>query len=106
MWNMFTFSDGSNPYITKTNKAFWDMICKYNIDQVAEHGFNAFSTLPAFKHCYRDCKYILRDFAVMWQQNFDRFDYSYGDLSEWQDFFTEYGRKYGLLTEFRENCIC
>lgn len=33
-------------------------------------------------------------------------DLSYGELAIFQDFFTTYGKRYGLLTEFRENGIC
>ena len=31
---------------------------------------------------------------------------SYGELSDIQDYFSTYGSKYGLLTDFYENCIC
>ena len=31
---------------------------------------------------------------------------SYGELHLIQCFFESVGRRYGLLTEFRENCIC
>ena len=30
---------------------------------------------------------------------------SWGELSEIQVYFETYGKRYGLLTEFRENCI-
>lgn len=31
---------------------------------------------------------------------------SYGELCDIQGFFERAGRRYGLLREFRENCIC
>ena len=31
---------------------------------------------------------------------------SYGELADKQDYFERLGRRYGLLREFRENCIC
>lgn len=31
---------------------------------------------------------------------------SYGELSDIQDYFTVYGKRYGLLTDFYENAIC
>ena len=31
--------------------------------------------------------------------------YSYYELIDWQNFFTNLGKKYGLLKEFRENGI-
>ena len=106
MFNHFTFADGSNPYITRTNKAFFEMLCKHIVEQTSEHGFTVIGDMPAFKHTYKDCKYILENFAISWQHDFERFNYSYSDISEWQDFFTEYGKRYGLLTVFHENAIC
>lgn len=31
---------------------------------------------------------------------------SYGELSDIQEYFERYGRRYGLLTDFHENAIC
>jgi hypothetical protein len=31
---------------------------------------------------------------------------SWGELAYWQEYFEKLGKRYGLLTEFRENCIC
>lgn len=31
---------------------------------------------------------------------------SYGEIAEIEDFFRTYGKRYGLLREFRENAIC
>ena len=31
---------------------------------------------------------------------------SYGELFEIEDYFRKYGKRYGLLTDFRENAIC
>lgn len=31
---------------------------------------------------------------------------SYGEIAEIADFFETNGKRYGLLTDFRENCIC
>ena len=46
------------------------------------------------------------ELAQNWQYDFANHDYSYGELAEYQEFFTSLGRRYGLLTEFRENGIC
>ena len=58
------------------------------------------------KLSYKDIKAVLQNFAQEWQYNFSSFNYSYNDLLQWQAFFTEYGKKYGLLKEFKENAIC
>ena len=31
---------------------------------------------------------------------------SYGELADRQDYFRRLGKRYGLLREFKENCIC
>lgn len=106
MWNHFEFSNNSNPYITKTNKAFFEMLCKYNLTQIDCNCFRVNAERPNFKRNYNNLKEIVREFAIDWQGNFSDMAYSYGELADWQGFFTEYGKKFGLLREFHENAIC
>lgn len=106
MWNHFEFANGSNPYITKTNKAFFEVLCKYNLTQIDCNCFRVDAKRPSFERTYNSLKEIVRDFAVDWQGSFADMVYGYGELADWQDFFSEYGRKYGLLREFHENAIC
>ena len=54
---------------------------------------------------YQKNKEKAREFAVTWQQQFNDNNYSYLELADWQSYFEEIGRKYGLLKEFRENGI-
>ena len=103
MFAHIRFKDGSNPYIAKTNKAFFEMLIAYNLTQESEFGFIA-SEKSTISKGYSNRKDALRDFAIDWQNG--EFDYSYADLMNWQDFFTEYGKKFGLLREFHENAIC
>ena len=106
MWNHFEFANGSNPYITKNNKAFFDMLCRYNVTQLDCNSFRVDNEKPRAKRSYNTLKGIIWEFAIDWQYSFSELVYSYGELAEWQGFFSEYGRKYGLLTEFHENAIC
>lgn len=55
---------------------------------------------------YQTEKAKIRDFAIDWQNDFPNHDYSYSELIAFTDMFTKLGKKYGLLTEFRENGIC
>lgn len=55
---------------------------------------------------YQRAKQRARDKAIEWQENFCEQNYSYGELVYWQEYFERLGKRYGLLTEFRENCIC
>ena len=107
MYCGFIFEDGSNPYITKTNKAFFDMLCEYDIRQTGARVFRVkLSRGWTGRKTYDDKKWLLREAAIDWQSSFPDMDYSYDDLAMWGDFFREYGKKYGLLREFAENGIC
>ena len=105
MWVHFEFESGSNPYIAKTDDALWDMICKYDVEQ-RENFFYVVNGERNCKRTYENCKAILRDFAIEWQNRFDKMTYFQSDLINWGGFFETYGKRFGLLREFRENGIC
>lgn len=107
MYIGFFFKDGSNPYITITNKELFRMFCKYYCEQIGNNNF-VVTGLREWngKQSYNGRKEVLRNMAIEWQRFFCDTNYSYSELSEWQGFFEEYGKKYGLLTEFKENAIC
>ena len=109
MYNHFIFTDGTNPYITYSDQALIKMFSKYDVDMI---GINSFIVNgPAAWYSVKPLtarekmKAIIREIAQRWQDGFDRFNYSYFDFLNWQNFFEEYGRKYGLLREFKENGI-
>lgn len=103
----FRFKNGSNPYISTAYTTLFDMICKYDLTPDFKNGYYVESEHEQKRRIsYNDKKQRLRDFAVMWQDNFNNYAYDYYDLTRWGGFFEEYGKKYGLLREFRENGIC
>ena len=54
---------------------------------------------------YQERKAAAREIAVNWQcENMD-YQYSYEGLIILQEYFYKLGKRYGLLTEFRENGI-
>ena len=56
---------------------------------------------------YADRKKFVRNFAVDWSHACGLYEsWSYGELFEIQSEFERLGRRYGLLREFHENCIC
>ena len=55
---------------------------------------------------YQEMKEKARNEAIDWQYNAANENYSYGELAAWYAHFERLGRRYGLLTEFRENGIC
>lgn len=118
MFMHFEFKDGSNPYIAKTNKALFYMLTHYDCEQVEEDMFvvngsyyqhHILTPFPYSMHrtYYETKKEQVIDIAIDWQNSFSNgISYHYSTLADWQGFFEEYGRRYGLLTEFRENGIC
>ena len=58
------------------------------------------------KESYLKGKEKARQEAIEWQADWDNHSYSYGELGEWQGYFRELGKLYGLLEEFHENGIC
>lgn len=55
---------------------------------------------------YSERKAYLEDLAIDYSNNFACLSWSYGELAEISDWFYKNGKRYGLLTEFRENAIC
>ena len=53
---------------------------------------------------YQEMQNKIRQEAIDWQINCDR-DLSYADIFEVSAYFYKYGKRYGLLREFRENGI-
>ena len=54
---------------------------------------------------YQRSKETIRQAAIDWQNNFESYLYSWEEIAEWQSKFKKLGKRYGLLTEFRENGI-
>ena len=55
---------------------------------------------------YQVAKENARQKAIDWQYEFSEKSMSWEELAYWQSYFERLGKRYGLLTEFRENCIC
>ena len=54
---------------------------------------------------YQRSKKTIRQAAIDWQKSFESYLYSWEEIAEWQNKFEKLGKRYGLLTEFRENGI-
>lgn len=102
-------------------------ICKFELDNKTYNG--VFNSIREYYNCYKDkfsplCKNIevllfkisgktyrekkasLEELAKDWQIHFSQYNWSYSELAEIEDYFYENGKRYGLLKEFKENCIC
>ncbi len=53
---------------------------------------------------YQKRKAEVREEAI--EYSYSEEELSYGELAEKNDYFERLGRRYGLLREFKENCIC
>lgn len=112
MYINFEFKNGGNPYIAKTDKELFRMVKKYILEQTGEKSFRVICPAEYWSTTGRELtsrdkgKTALREFAALWSINFSDYNYSWCDLYDWSEFFAEYGKKYGLLREFRENAIC
>lgn len=108
-YTYFEFYDHRNPYITTNNKNLFEILRKYYYIQTGENSFyieglREWNGKPKYNR--ENNKMLLRAIAQQWQEDFTNFNYSYSELVDWQNFFEEYGKKYGLLKEFHENAIC
>ena len=54
---------------------------------------------------YQDMKAKARQKAIDWQADTANKNLSYSELAEAGELFRKLGKRYGLLTEFRENGI-
>lgn len=57
------------------------------------------------KKNYLEKKDAAREAAIEWQTETAQKNYSYGELAFFQNHFYKLGKRYGLLKEFKENCI-
>lgn len=58
------------------------------------------------KTAYQIGKDHARDEAITWSEDAAQRSMSWGELVQAKAYFERLGRRYGLLREFRENCIC
>lgn len=113
MFVQFNFENGSNPYIAKTNAEIFRMIKKYYINDFLtlrniKTGSKAiYLSVRKNKISEREkAKCALRELAFLWKEFINGYnDYMYYEFSFWANFFKEYGKKYGLLTEFQASGI-
>ena len=56
---------------------------------------------------YAEKKAFVRELAVEWSHMMmEELEMDYYDLGEIDEWFRKYGRRFGLMEEFHENCIC
>lgn len=101
------FFNAVDRLIIENHNELFNMIVKYRIQMIDTDNFIFTNPTEAYfnKQNYSYYKNALREFAKEWQYNILNTDVSYGDMLSWFTFFNKYGKRYGLLREFRENGI-
>lgn len=111
MWVHLNFMNGTNPYIVTSNKEMFEVIKAFDLKQTGEVFFDILGNVTYYTTKGRKLtarekgKIALSNFAKEWQNYFPECSYTWSELVSWCDFFTEYGKKYGLVREFKENGI-
>lgn len=54
---------------------------------------------------YKENKEKAREKAIEWQLNFDSNNYTWSELADYQNYFENLAKRYGLTKEFKENGI-
>ena len=106
----FYFEDGSNPYGVLGNRQdlFFKMVISWQPEMKDNDHFICSKPTKAYYEpvSYQFKKEALAEFAKEWQRAASELSMSYEDLMYWGSFFTKYGKRYGLLSEFHTNGIC
>ena len=61
--------------------------------------------LGRVKGSYKDKKAVIENKAIEYSNNIAP-GLSWGEVADISGYFENYGKRYGLLTDFRENAIC
>ena len=103
-----TFTDGSNPYILTNESLLYKWFNIYTI--TPDRYKNGILYLTADervkKTSYSERKEAARLFAIDAQNIISENNFSYGEIADISDTLHALGSHFGLVREFKENCIC
>lgn len=88
------------------NNIYYNFEAWYNDTFSPEVEIIASIPLKIYGYSYKEKKEDLRQKAIEYQDTFNYVSWSYSEIIEIDDFFVKNGKRYGLLKEFKENCIC
>ena len=103
-----TFTDGSNPYILTNENYLYKWFNIYTITPCRYKNGILYVTADerAKKTSYSERKEAARLFAIDVQNIISESNFSYGEIADISDTLHALGRHFGLVREFKENCIC
>ena len=102
------FTDGSNPYIL-TNKSLlfkWFYNYVLELTKIDEGAIFVTATETTSRKTYQQAKEAARLFAIDAQNIISESNFSYGEIADISDTLHQLGKHFGLVREFKENCIC
>ena len=103
-----TFTNGSNPYILTNESLLYKWFNIYTI--TPDRYKNGILYLTADervkKTSYSERKEAARLFAIDVQNIISENNFSYGEIADISDILHALGSRFGLVREFKENCIC
>ena len=102
------FTDGSNPYILTNASHLYKWLYNYDLElnKIAEGAIFVTATETTNRKTYQQAKEAARLFAIDVQNIISENNFSYGEIADIQDTLHALGRRFGLVREFKVNCIC
>ena len=102
------FTDGSNPYILTNESHLYKWLYNYDLElnKIAEGAIFVTATETTSRKTYQQAKEAARLFAIDTQNIISESNFSYGEIADIQDTLHALGSRFGLVREFKENCIC
>ena len=99
---------GSNPYILINESLLFKWLYNYDLEitKIYEGAIFVTATEKASRKTYQEAKRAAQEFAIDVQNIINENNFSYGEIADISDTLHALGSRFGLLREFRENCIC
>jgi len=103
-----TFTDESNPYILTNESHLYKWLYNYVLEltKIDEGAIFVTATETTSRKTYQQAKEAARLFAIDAQNIISESNFSYGEIADISDTLHALGRRFGLVREFKENCIC
>ena len=104
----FKFTNGSNPYILTNESILFKWFYNYvlELNKIDEGAIFVTATETTGRKTYQQAKANARLFAIDAQNEISESNFSYGEIADISDTMHALGRHFGLVCEFKENCIC
>ena len=103
-----TFTDGSNPYILTNKNLLFKWFYNYVLEltKIDEGAIFVTATETTKRKTYQQAKEAARLVAIDTQNIISESNFSYGEIADFSDILHALGSRFGLVRQFKENCIC